>query len=500
MPFCPTCGEIVRSPTGTCTACSTPAVDSATSGLTASDNQGGRHANAYLSGGFRSGVETGLSRMLGRDGAARAVNEPCVECHRPLRTADEVFVAPDAHGGHTYCESCYAARFALGPCATCHRPVLGMGRPYVKEPAPGPASTGAAATTTTPPRVWHRDCYQGTSCHVCHAVILGEAVSALGQTYHPACFQCVSCHTPFAADARLTDLNGDPCCVACATRIAQSAARADPGPRRATAAASAPADPADREIDAAFRRPLALAVCEACGIPVNGGLRRADGTVFHDECLVCGICEKPLTAAYVADTTPAGQGAVYHPACAPKMASAPGTMRCGRCRKPLTKQYIKLDDALYHPECFTCDMCRTPLTGGVVELQNKTVCEPCAKQARAAPAPMLRASDGPAPRSSDGAGCPGSSISRFPNPRVGAPAPAPAPASASAAGSAPSGGKPPCPACGRPTYMDGIPGPGPGAAAWHKACLRCRGCATQLDSGARLRDTNAPYCLKCAMG
>ncbi|KAI8811496.1 hypothetical protein BJ742DRAFT_797892 [Cladochytrium replicatum] len=171
------------------------------------------------------------------------------------------------------------------------------------------------------------------------------------------------------------------------------------------------------------------------------------------------------------------KGNVFHPECRVTVSSA--TLACSKCSKPITAKFLKVDDAVWHQECFTCADCNKSLSneGFSTTSDGSNVCDICLKarnvgQPKTAPGWTYNQRTGL--KELRGAG----------GVKLG-----------EQAGLKALGAKSVCPACEKTVYM-AEEVPGPMGSKWHRACLRCKGCRSQLDSHAKLRD-NMPYCRNC---
>ncbi|KAJ3184098.1 Prickle-like protein 2 [Gaertneriomyces sp. JEL0708] len=451
MGFCPKCGEIIRDTSGHCQACGISAVDSATSGLSAVENQGDKYSNAYLSRGFGGGVESGLKNMLGMGGQ---VNEVCVECHRKLSSSADVYVGPTHAGGHVYCQGCYSQHFKKGDCESCQKPVLGLGKPYVTEAS----------------RIWHQECYAGKSCQECSKVIIGEAIEALNACFHPQCFVCFNCKSRLSNS--FLNFNGQPCCRPCHEKI--NAAR--PGSNAPSEQLSArtmehksATSPLDefhqrKEISDLHRR------CDNCTEVVDcGGIQLPNGWLLHESCFKCAKCGKSISGRYLLDG-----GQLFHQECrSGGLFTTATSLSCGKCKKPITGQFVKADD-VYHSACFVCVSCSTSLAGQpFADTPTGPQCETCLNRA----IPTFK---------------PGFTVRQDGTKEMRGPGGAKLSENTTLASL---GGTQTCPACRKAVYMsDQVFGPQ--NTKWHRACLRCTTCKSSLDSMAKMKDV-APYCWKC---
>eukprot|EP00123_Amoebidium_parasiticum_P001047 comp12034_c0_seq1/m.6730 comp12034_c0_seq1/g.6730 ORF comp12034_c0_seq1/g.6730 comp12034_c0_seq1/m.6730 type:complete len:567 (-) comp12034_c0_seq1:70-1770(-) len=196
--FCPSCGDIVRgqacSKCGPDTQAAPPTQDLGSEQNVAGGSLASKYGNQYLSSGLSQGIDTGLRQMLGMKESGR--EESCADCSSKLKGNGDIFVGQD--DGKAYCQGCYAKRFKVGQCDRCSQPVLGLGRPYVKEKG----------------KLYHRECFVGQACSGCLEPIVGEAIQALGNNFHPACFTCRTCSVRLTDN--FVDTGGLPSCKACA--------------------------------------------------------------------------------------------------------------------------------------------------------------------------------------------------------------------------------------------------------------------------------------------
>jgi hypothetical protein len=133
---------------------------------------------------------------------------------------------------------------------------------------------------------------------------------------------------------------------------------------------------------------LKTRICGICTQVINAGtFLQHDGECFHPDCFVCGGCSQPLAAQFVID-----DGGVRK--CAACNAKDAGV--CSGCGKsvwdedPMKRlEILYLDEACYHPPCYTCIVCNESLmVRGAFRVGGQLYCR--AHNSEAAPTPKKK--------------------------------------------------------------------------------------------------------------
>ncbi|XP_066525462.1 four and a half LIM domains protein 3b [Hoplias malabaricus] len=112
--------------------------------------------------------------------------------------------------------------------------------------------------------------------------------------------------------------------------------------------------------------------CVACNKIVMPGSRKLEygGSVWHEECFVCRVCEKSLGShAFIPDKDEYYCVPCYEKRFAP---------RCTHCKQVLLQGGVTYRDEPWHRECFVCSECEAPLAGQPFTSQGeKPYCVKC---------------------------------------------------------------------------------------------------------------------------
>ena len=203
----------------------------------------------------------------------------------------------------------------------------------------------------------------------------GEYTEALGKEYHADCFVCKLCKKPFA-DGAYVDLNGNPVHGACASahdKAASSSSSSSSAPKKQLS---------DSEI------------CSACKKGFQPGddvcrLQNEDGSSlhFHDKCVVCADCGKPIGASKygISHGKPVHAGCMHHADITKDKAAvsefAENDM-CQHCNERIQGQRKTVPGfGHYHLTCFKCSKCnlgiRTDQKFFKDDKTGKPVCHRC---------------------------------------------------------------------------------------------------------------------------
>ncbi|XP_072034102.1 paxillin-like isoform X2 [Amphiura filiformis] len=169
-------------------------------------------------------------------------------------------------------------------------------------------------------------------CAYCNGAILDKCVTAMDKTWHPEHFFCAQCGKPFGDDG-FHEKNGKPYCK-------------------------------DDYFD------MFAPKCGGCQRPIMENYITALNVQWHAECFVCGECRTPFNGSSFFD-----HGGI--PYCEIHYHSVRGSL-CAGCNKPITGRCITAMQKKFHPEHFVCAFCLKQLNKGTFKEQNdKSYCHPC---------------------------------------------------------------------------------------------------------------------------
>jgi len=169
-------------------------------------------------------------------------------------------------------------------------------------------------------------------CAYCNGPIHSKCVTALEKTWHPEHFFCTTCGEAFGEDG-FHEKDGKPYC------------------RK------------DYFQDFAPK-------CGGCNRPITENYISALSKQWHQECFVCKDCHTPL---------PGGQFFDYEgwPYCEIHYHAKRGSL-CAGCHKPISGRCITAMGRKYHPEHFQCSFCLKQLNKGTFKEQlDKPYCHEC---------------------------------------------------------------------------------------------------------------------------
>jgi hypothetical protein len=190
----------------------------------------------------------------------------CHECRHPIE-GRFVAVAGIHERFHPTCLTCYDCGTALealeispepGPQRAARLERIARraaGEILAEEPGETMAEDGDARLRFYCHLDWHERF--APRCKHCRTPILGEAVVALGSSWHPGHFFCAECGDPFSAGDTHIEVDGYAWCVSCGTKRTE---------RRAPK-------------------------CRGCRAPVIGEYIIAFGGEWHDMCFRCAQCD-----------------------------------------------------------------------------------------------------------------------------------------------------------------------------------------------------------------
>eukprot|EP00727_Mastigamoeba_balamuthi_P002439 m51a1_g12192 putative transforming growth factor beta-1-induced transcript 1 protein (283) ;mRNA; r:23521-25012 len=212
-------------------------------------------------------IVTAVVHALGRDWHVE--HFCCAKCRCPLGA---VFLRAPG-GAEAWCDECWRA--TIKPCAGCSQDVV----------------SGSAVEALG--RRWHPQCFKclgcsavldggsdfyehagqgpycaadykalfGRTCAACGEQIAGQALQAMGRTWHVEHFVCSSCAAPLAG-AQCFEYQGKPYCR-------------------------------EHYVGSAVR-----GVCASCGQAITGQCLEADGKKYHPDHFVCSACKHPISGSY----------------------------------------------------------------------------------------------------------------------------------------------------------------------------------------------------------
>ena len=145
-------------------------------------------------------------------------------------------------------------------------------------------------------------------CFECQRPIVGQVITALGNTFHPEHFTCATCNQELGMK-NFFERDGKPYC----------------------------------ELD---YHTMFSPRCAACEGPILDKCVSALDKTWHPEHFVCAGCSRTFgDDGYHEREGQAYCKECYYSAFAPK---------CGGCSTPITENYISSLDRPWHPSCFVC--------------------------------------------------------------------------------------------------------------------------------------------------
>ncbi|XP_038056551.1 paxillin-like [Patiria miniata] len=156
------------------------------------------------------------------------------------------------------------------------------------------------------------------SCAACQKQIIGQIVTALGQTWHPEHFVCSHCQVELGTKS-FFEREGQAYCEADYQNIFS--------PR-----------------------------CAYCNGPILDKCVTALDKTWHPEHFFCAQCGQPFgDGGFHEKNNKVYCKEDYFDMFAPK---------CGGCHRAIMENYITALNVQWHPECFVCGECRMPFNGG----------------------------------------------------------------------------------------------------------------------------------------
>ncbi|XP_026329285.1 paxillin isoform X4 [Hyposmocoma kahamanoa] len=169
-------------------------------------------------------------------------------------------------------------------------------------------------------------------CNACEKPIVGQVITALGQTWHPEHFTCAHCNQELGT-RNFFERDGRPYCEPDYHNLFS--------PR-----------------------------CAYCNGPILDKCVTALEKTWHTEHFFCAQCGQQFgeDGFHERDGKPYCR-ADYFDMFAPK---------CGGCNKPIMENYISALNTQWHPDCFVCKDCQNPVKGkSFYAMEGKPVCPKC---------------------------------------------------------------------------------------------------------------------------
>ncbi|KAI8150059.1 hypothetical protein BJV82DRAFT_707810 [Fennellomyces sp. T-0311] len=481
----------------------------------------------------RNSIPESLMKRTSR--LSLSLQNSCANCSKQLRYDNPSYL----ESGSYYCQECHISLFSKGACHKCQNPVFQKRDTFVEHNT----------------QVWHKDCFRCYSCIValgdvpmvdlegrpcCEPCLMAQSGEAK-QKYTIAKISTPSVDNTAASSPVLTSPLRDTVSSAGSFWLPRTPPTSRPridsalfshyqkslqnnprnttpppppltpsslspaGSIRSSASASpvsiAPISPSTSPVSvskADLPPPVrrlsqqlkqntgkpSTSACFQCGEALHGSkikMPTADGDIwYHFDCLKCAGCHGNFTESHFVSH---GTGTVYHPQCvpaAPEMNSK-RFYKCYACKHPIRDKCYQNKSRAYHPQCFQCFKCRTVLPSDkpFFEAFNEPYCEGCINNKKPISAPralhknkLTSSTSTPLLSRQQSLDNPSSLLMHRTRalPKLG--------------------GSKICPRCNTSiAIMEETLGPK--ATRWHKKCLRCVGCAKQMDSGAKVAQSSS---------
>eukprot|EP00300_Choanocystis_sp_HF-7_P029142 c35565_g1_i1.p1 GENE.c35565_g1_i1~~c35565_g1_i1.p1 ORF type:complete len:290 (-),score=58.26 c35565_g1_i1:153-893(-) len=234
--------------------------------------------------------------------------------------------------------------------------------------------------------------YKGT-CAACMKPIIGQVVTALGQSWHSEHFACVKCRTPLGS-TNFFEKDGRPYCERDYHELFSARCAYCNGPilDQCINALNKTWHPdhffcahcGKSFENSGFLEYQGKAYCEedyfalyapkcaapSCGNPIMDACITALGSQWHPDCFVCTTCKKGF-----------GTGSFFEveslPYCEICYHGRQGSL-CGGCQQPITGRCLTAIGKRWHPEHFVCAFCMKQLASAAFkEQQGKCYCTGC---------------------------------------------------------------------------------------------------------------------------
>jgi paxillin len=167
-------------------------------------------------------------------------------------------------------------------------------------------------------------------CSGCRKPVTGEAIHALGRSYHPDHFMCSTCGKAIGTGS-FYEKEGQPQC--------------------------------DRCYQSVFCKR-----CANCNLPITNQLVTALGQPWHPKCFVCTGCRGPFPGGSFFER----DGRPYCSNCYSNVFTA----SCRRCGDPVNENVINALGSTWHDFHFSCETCGVTFPDGQFwELDGNPYCE-----------------------------------------------------------------------------------------------------------------------------
>lgn len=97
--------------------------------------------------------------------------------------------------------------------------------------------------------------------------------------------------------------------------------------------------------------------CCSCRQPILQKIRQVGDEQYHPTCFTCSGCSFPLETSFYKGSV-AGKSGNFCQRCHDSQAP-----RCAGCTRPIQGQSLRVEEALYHQQCFACSSCKRPIEG-----------------------------------------------------------------------------------------------------------------------------------------
>jgi len=167
-------------------------------------------------------------------------------------------------------------------------------------------------------------------CSGCRKPVTGEAIHALGRSYHPEHFMCSTCGKGIGTGS-FYEREGQPQCDKC--------------------------------YQAVFCKR-----CANCKLPITSQLVTALGQPWHPKCFVCAVCKSSFAGGSFYER----EGRPYCNNCFNIALNA----LCRRCNNPVYDNVVNALGTTWHAHHFGCEVCGVVFTDGQFwELDSMPYCE-----------------------------------------------------------------------------------------------------------------------------
>jgi len=181
-------------------------------------------------------------------------------------------------------------------------------------------------------------------CFKCGEKVEIGGIAALSRAYHKGCFQCSDCGK--VIQARFNTKDGNPFCDVCYEENAER--------------------------------------CNICQAIIVGDSLKSGDKFYHTQCMKCSVCGDELLGQYftsgnaficekdykaslescsICGDTLTGSFYKMNGANVCEKDYKNQLSACGSCHKAVEGQLLKLQDKVFHPDCFNCSVCGLNLAG-----------------------------------------------------------------------------------------------------------------------------------------